>query len=55
MLTVLKLLSSVLLGGSTCLVASMQHNKKREELHRLQEKHPELAARLARKVRQQPA
>jgi hypothetical protein len=31
----------------------MQYNKRREELHRLQEKHPELAARLARKVRQQ--
>lgn len=28
----------------------LQHNKRREELHRLQEKHPELAARLARKV-----
>ncbi|WIA17436.1 hypothetical protein OEZ85_014286 [Tetradesmus obliquus] len=27
-----------------------EHNKKREELHRLQEKHPELAARLARKA-----
>jgi len=28
-----------------------QYNKRREELHRLQEKHPELAARLAAKVR----
>eukprot|EP00775_Hariotina_reticulata_P002953 gene2953-3238_t len=27
-----------------------EHNKRREELHRLQEKHPELAARLTRKV-----
>ena len=29
------------------IVVLMQHNKRREELHRLQEKHPELAARLA--------
>lgn len=26
----------------------MQHNKKREELHRLQEKYPEQAAKLAK-------
>ena len=29
----------------------LQHNKRREELHRLKEKHPEVAARLALKVR----
>lgn len=29
---------------------SLQHNKKREEMHRLQEKYPEQAARLERKV-----
>jgi len=28
----------------------MQHNKKREELHRLKEKYPEVAARLEAKM-----
>lgn len=32
------------------LLSPPQHNKRREELHRLQEKNPLLAARLAREV-----
>jgi hypothetical protein len=32
------------------LPCCLQHNKKREELHRLQAKHPELAARLERQL-----
>lgn len=31
----------------------LQHNKRREELHRLQEKHPHLAAKLAAKYAQE--
>lgn len=31
-------------------VCNLQHNKKREELHKLQAKHPELAERIASKV-----
>ena len=30
----------------------LQHNKRREEMHRLKEKHPELAARLEAEVRE---
>jgi hypothetical protein len=33
-------------GGIVCCL--VQHNKKREELHRLQEKYPEQAAKLAK-------
>lgn len=33
-----------------CSVLGLQHNKQREELHRLQAKHPELADKLAAQV-----
>jgi hypothetical protein len=35
---------------STPAACPLQHNKKREELHRLQAKHPEVAARLERQL-----
>jgi hypothetical protein len=35
----------------TSVCGLLQYNKRREELHRLQEKHPEVAARLTAKVR----
>lgn len=40
-------------GAYTCCtsaLAAVQHNKRREELHRLQAKYPEEAEKLARKV-----
>ncbi|KAK9788131.1 hypothetical protein WJX73_002256 [Symbiochloris irregularis] len=39
-------------GFNKEFAARLEHNKKREELHRLKEKHPELAARLERQDRQ---
>ena len=36
--------------SSTPNLSGMQHNKRRAELHRLQTKHPELAARMERQA-----
>lgn len=39
---------------SSSIYIPPQHNKKREELHRLKEKYPEQAARLERQVNHHP-